>query len=51
MMIGRIVIKCNCVKVRNGKCLSDVWPIVFGLKEKDALSLFAFKSASVYAIK
>jgi hypothetical protein len=28
-----------------------VCPIVFGLKQKDASSLFAFNSASVYAIK
>jgi hypothetical protein len=31
--------------------LFDVCPIRFGLKKKDASSSFAFKSASVYAIK
>ena len=51
VVIGRIVIKCNCITVRIGKCLSDVCPIVFGLKEKDASSLFAFNSASVYGIR
>jgi len=50
-MVGRIVIKCNCITVRIGKCLSEVCPIVFGLKEKDASSLFVFYSASVYATR
>ena len=49
IIIGRIVINCNCITVRIGKCLSAVCPIVFSVKQKDALSLFAFKSASVYA--
>jgi hypothetical protein len=31
--------------------MSDVCPIVFGLKQKDASSLFAFNSASMYNIK
>ena len=50
-MNGRIVIKCNCNTVRIGKCLCAVCPIVFGLKQKDASSLFAFNSASVYGIR
>ena len=50
-MIGRIVIKCNCITVRIGKCLCDVCLIVFGLKQKDTSSLFAFKYVSVYAIR
>jgi len=45
------VIKCNCVTVRIGKCLCGVCQIVFGLKQKDASSLNAFNSASVYAIR
>ena len=51
VVIGRIVIKCNCNTVRIGKCLCDVCPIVFGLKQKDVSSLFAFNSTSVYAIR
>jgi hypothetical protein len=51
IMIGGIVIKCNCIAVRIGKCLCAVCLIVFGLKQKGASSLFAFNSASVYAIK
>jgi len=51
VVIGRIVIKCNCITVRIGKCLCDVCPIVFGLKQKDVSSLFAFNSTSVYAIR
>ena len=50
-MIDRIVIKCNCITVRIGKCLCDVCQIVFGLKQEDASSLFAFNSASAYAVK
>jgi len=50
-MIGRIVIKCNCITVRIGKCLSDVCPNVLGLKQKDASSLFVFNSASEYDIR
>jgi hypothetical protein len=50
-VIGRIVIKCNFIELRIDKCLSDVCQIVFGLKQKDASSPFAFNSASVYAIK
>ena len=49
-MIGRTVIKCNCITVRIGKCLCDVCQIVFGLKQKDVSSLFAFNPASAYAI-
>jgi len=45
------VIKCNCITVRIGKCLCDVYQIVFGLKQKDASSLNAFNSASVYGIR
>ena len=48
---GRIVIKCNCSTVRIGKCLCAVCQIVFGLKQKDASSLFAFNCASVYAMR
>jgi hypothetical protein len=51
IMIGTIVIKCNCVTVRIGKCLCDVCQIVLGLKQKDISSLFAFNSASVYGIR
>ena len=50
-MIGRIVIKCNCITVRIGKCLSGVCPNVLGLKQKDASSLFVFNSASEYDIR
>ena len=32
IMIGRIVIKCNCITVRVGKSLSAVCPVVFVLK-------------------
>ena len=39
IMIGRIVIKCNCITVRIGKCLCDVCQIVFGVKQKDVSSL------------
>jgi hypothetical protein len=49
--IGRIVIKCNCITIRIGKCLCAVCLVVFGLKQKDASSLFVFNSASVHAIK
>jgi len=49
--IGRIVIKCNCIKFRIGKCFSDVCQNVFGLKQKETSSLFAFNSASVYNTK
>jgi hypothetical protein len=45
------VIKCNCIAVRIGKCLCAVCLVVFGLKQKDASSLFAFNSASVYGIR
>jgi hypothetical protein len=51
IMVGRIVIKCNCIAVRIGKCLCTVCPIVFGLKQKDSSSLFSFNYASVYAIR
>jgi len=50
-MIGRIVIKCNCITVRTVNCLSAVCPVVFGLKQKGFSSLIIFKSASVYAIR
>jgi len=45
------VIKWNCTKIRIGKCLCDVCQIVFGVKQKEASSLFAFNSASLYAIR
>jgi hypothetical protein len=45
------VIKCNCIAVCIGKCLCAVCLIVFGVKQKDASSLFALNSASVYAIR
>ena len=32
-----------------GKCLCDVCPIAFGVKQKNASSLFAVNPASVYA--
>ena len=51
VLIGRIVIKSNCITVRIGKCLCDVCQIVFGLKQKDASSLFPFIYASVYAVR
>jgi hypothetical protein len=51
IMFGRIVIKCNCITVCIGKFLSAVCQIVFGLKQKDISSLFAFNSASVYGIR
>ena len=51
IVIGRILIKCNCITVRISKCLSAVCPIVFGVKQKDASPLFAFNSAAVYTIK
>jgi hypothetical protein len=51
IMVGGIVIKCNCITVRIGNYLSAVCQIVFGLKQKDASSLFAFNSASLYANK
>jgi len=50
-VIGIIVIKCNCITVRIGKFLSAVCQIVFGVKQKDASSLFAVNSAAVYTIK
>ena len=50
-MASRILIECNCITVRIGKCLCDVCPIVFGLKQKDFSSLFAFNSAALYTIK
>ena len=40
----------TCIKVCIGKCLSDVCQIVFGVKQKDASSLFALNSAAVYGI-
>ena len=51
VVIGRIVIKCNCITVRNDKFLSTVCQTVFGLKQKDALSLIVLNSASVYGIR
>jgi hypothetical protein len=51
IMIGRIVIKSNCNKVRIGKCLCDVCQIAFGVKQKDSSSLFSFNSASVYGVR
>ena len=41
----------TCVTVRIGKCLSAVCRIVFGLKQKDASSVFAFNCAAVYVIR
>jgi len=41
----------TCIKVRNGKYLYAVCQIVFGLKQKDPSSVFAFNSASVYVIR
>ena len=51
ILIGRIVIISNCIKLYIGKCLSAVCQIVFGLKQKDASSLFAFSSVSMYIIR
>ena len=51
IVTGTIVIKCNCITVGTVNCLSAVCPVVFGLKQKDASSQFAFTSASVYAIR
>jgi hypothetical protein len=51
IMFGRIVIKCNCITVRIEKCLCAVRLFVFGVKQKDASSLFALNSAAVYAIR
>jgi hypothetical protein len=50
-MVGRIVITCNCITFRIANCLPAVCPIVFGVKEKDASSLFAFNSAAVCGIR
>ena len=41
----------TCIAVRIGKCLSAVCRTVFGLKQKDASSVFAFNSAAVYVIR
>jgi len=51
VVIGTIVIKCNCIEVRIGKCLCAICQIVFGLKQKDESSLFAFNPASVYVVR
>jgi hypothetical protein len=45
-----IVIKWNCIAVRTGKCLSAVCPIVFGVEQKDASSIFSFNFYSEYAV-
>jgi hypothetical protein len=50
-VIGRIVINCNCITVGIEKCLCEVCPIVFGLKQKDTSSLFAFNSDSLYTMR
>ena len=51
VVIGTIVINCNCITFGTVNCLSAVCPVVFGLKQKDASSLFAFTSPPVYAIR
>ena len=51
VVIGTIVINCNCIKIGIVNCLSAVCPVVFGLKQKDASSQFSFTSASVYTIR
>ena len=50
-MTCTIVIKCNCINVRTVNFLSAVCPVVFDLNRKDASSLFAFTSPSVYTIR
>ena len=51
IMFRRIVFKCNCITVGIVTCLSAVCHIVFGLKQKDAYTLFSLNSAAVYAIR
>jgi hypothetical protein len=50
-MVGSIVIGCNVYCSLDWQVLSDVCPIVFGLKQKDTSSIFVFNSTSVYGIR